>query len=127
MSLTVSRWLALLLFVVCARAAAAQSACLTDAQCADGDLCDGIERCVAGTCVPPTAPLACDDGDPCTIDGCDPAAGCSHADVACPATCGLGDDGVRCSDGTACTVDDTCAGGNCVGTPLPDEIGRAHV
>jgi Dictyostelium (slime mold) repeat len=115
--------MALPLVVVLARGAAAQPTCLTDAQCSDGDLCDGIERCVAGTCTPPTAPLACDDGDPCTVDGCDPNAGCSHADVACPSTCGPGDDGLRCSDGTACTVNDTCAGGVCTGTPLACDDG----
>ena len=115
--------LVMLLLVVITRVAAAQPTCLSDAQCADGDLCDGIERCVGGTCVPPTAPLACDDGDPCTVDGCDPDAGCSHADVACPSTCGPGDDGVRCSDGTSCTVHDTCASGVCVGTPLDCDDG----
>jgi hypothetical protein len=75
--------------------------CVSDAQCADGDLCNGIERCVAGTCTPPSAPLVCDDGDVCTADSCDPGAGCAHADTVCPATCGPGDDGLRCSDGTA--------------------------
>lgn len=92
--------------------------CVSDAQCADGDLCNGIERCVAGTCTPPNAPLVCDDGDACTADSCDPGAGCAHADTLCAATCGPGDDGLRCSDGTACTVGDTCSGGACVGSPL---------
>lgn len=106
-----------------AAGAAAQTTCLSDAQCADGDLCNGIERCVVGTCMPPTAPLTCDDGDACTTDGCDPAAGCSHADDACPMACGPGDDDLRCSDGTACTVGDTCAGGVCGGTPLACDDG----
>lgn len=101
-----------------APAAAAPPTCLSDHQCADGDLCNGIERCVAGTCAAPSAPLACDDGDPCTVDACDPGAGCAHADEACPATCGPGDDGLRCSDGSVCTRGDTCSGGSCVGTPL---------
>lgn len=110
LSLALLPWLAL--------PAAAQPTCASDYQCADGDLCNGIERCLAGTCAASTAPLACDDGDPCTNDSCNSAAGCAHADVACPAACGPGDDGLRCSDGTACTVGDTCSGGTCLGTPL---------
>lgn len=98
--------------------AVAQPTCPSDYQCADGDLCNGIERCVAGTCTASSAPLACDDADPCTNDFCNPAAGCGHADVVCPTTCGPGDDGLRCSDGTACTLGDTCSGGACVGTAL---------
>jgi hypothetical protein len=112
----------ILLFVLLVRAvpvaAGPAPTCLSDSQCADGDLCNGIERCVAGTCVPPSAPLACDDADPCTSDSCNPAAGCAHGDTLCPATCGPGDDGLRCSDGTACTTGDTCSGGSCVGAPL---------
>jgi len=97
-------------------------ACLVDSECADGNLCDGIERCVGGVCRP-GSPLQCDDGDPCTADGCDPTAGCLHQDTACPATCGPGDDGLRCSDGSACTVGDTCMGGMCVGTPVDCDDG----
>jgi hypothetical protein len=120
---TLVRVALLSLLALTAHPAAAQTSCLTDAQCADGDLCNGIERCVVGTCQPPVGPLACDDGDPCTNDGCDPGAGCTHADVACPSACGPGDDGLRCSDGTACTVGDTCAGGVCSGTPLACDDG----
>jgi hypothetical protein len=109
---------ALMLAFAAATPLGAQPTCLSDLQCADGDLCNGIERCDGGTCLPPTAPLACDDGDACTDDSCNPSAGCAHADVACPATCGPGDDGLRCSDGTACTTGDTCSGGACSGTPL---------
>lgn len=116
--------LLLMLGLVTATASSAGTpACLSDYQCADGDVCNGIERCVAGSCEPATAPLACDDGDPCTTDTCDATAGCAHADVACPATCGPGDDGLRCSDGTACTTGDTCSGGACVGTPLACDDG----
>jgi hypothetical protein len=101
----------------------AQPTCVSDYQCADGNLCNGIEHCIAGTCAPSTAPLVCDDGDPCTVDSCNPAAGCAHADTACAATCGPSDDGLRCSDGTACTAGDTCSGGACVGTPLACDDG----
>jgi hypothetical protein len=92
-------------------------ACLVDSECANGSLCDGIERCIAGACQAGSA-LQCDDGDACTVDTCNPAAGCVHQDTACPTSCGPGDDGSRCSDGTACTVGDTCAGGACVGAPV---------
>jgi len=113
------RFVAALSFLIALHGpAAAQLTCLGDQQCADGDLCNGIEHCVVGSCVASPAPLVCDDGDACTNDTCNPTAGCAHADVACPATCGPGDDGLRCSDGTACTVGDTCSGGACVGTTL---------
>lgn len=101
-------------FVLVTRGGAGAQSCVSDAQCAAGTLCDGIERCVAGVCQS-GAPLDCDDGDPCTTDSCNPTAGCAHQDDACPTSCGPGDDGQRCSDGTACTLGDTCSGGACVG------------
>jgi len=49
----------------------------------------------------------CNDFDPCTkdicLDGC-----CVNSPLY----------GVPCNDGDACTTDDTCEGGECVGTPL---------
>ncbi|GMV39431.1 MAG: hypothetical protein AMXMBFR64_11470 [Myxococcales bacterium] len=50
---------------------------------------------------------ACDDGNPCTTDACDPAKGCVHTD-----------NGALCNDGDACTVADTCDAGSCGGNPL---------
>jgi hypothetical protein len=45
--------------------------------CSDEDACNGVEACDgAGACAPGT-PLDCDDGDACTLDACDLAAGCS--------------------------------------------------
>ena len=44
----------------------------------------------------------CDDGDPCTVDGCTAEAGCLHGPV----------DGC-CSDGTPCGPGQQCAGGTC--------------
>jgi len=109
---------AFLVFLVWSMTAAPQArACLFDSECADGNLCNGIERCIAGACQA-GAPLQCDDGDACTVDSCEPTAGCAHHDTACPTACGPGDDGLRCSDGSACTVVDTCTGGVCVGTAL---------
>jgi cysteine-rich repeat protein len=44
--------------------------------CANADICDGDETCDgAGTCESAAA-MACDDGDPCTQDLCDPILGC---------------------------------------------------
>jgi hypothetical protein len=46
-------------------------------------------------------PIACDDGDPCTTDWCDPTTNaCRHAIKSC-------------SDGNACTID-SCFRGVCV-------------
>lgn len=48
---------------------------------------------------------ACDDGNVCTDDGCDPETGCIYS----PA------DGVACDDTDACTVADNCMDMVCVG------------
>jgi len=48
------------------------------ARCDDADLCNGRETCQGGTCRA-GAPPTCDDGDPCTVNGCAPAVGCQYA------------------------------------------------
>ncbi len=53
-------------------------ACAEDADCQDGFACNGVEVCAAGRCVAGAAP-DCDDGDPCTLDGCTEGRGCVHA------------------------------------------------
>ncbi len=55
----------------------ALAACASDGDCDDGNACTGVERCVGHACVAGT-PLGCNDGDVCTADACDPAAGCVH-------------------------------------------------
>ena len=50
-------------------------ACTTDAECDDGNVCNGAEYCQAGVCYSRT-PLVCDDADPCTVNSCDPMLGC---------------------------------------------------
>jgi outer membrane protein assembly factor BamB len=60
--------------------------CTSDADCGNGDQCDGAERCEAGVCVAGSAP-SCDDGQPCTADRCDPQLGCRNvitAGLPCP-------------------------------------------
>ncbi|AKF04947.1 putative metal-binding motif-containing protein [Sandaracinus amylolyticus] len=72
-------------------------------RCQDDDACNGREVCSADLgCLPAPALLDCSDGDPCTVDTCDPATGCgsttvlrdADADGAVDARCG-GDD---CND-----------------------------
>ena len=55
------------------------------------------------------SPAACDDGNSCTVDGCNGAGKCTHAPVA---------DGTTCDDGSACTTNDACAAGACRGTAV---------
>ena len=69
--------------------------------CSDGDVCNGMETCQAGVCMPGT-PLNCDDPPACT-DGCDPLQGC----VAIPGCCRTPSD---CPGSNVCTscVDNRC-------------------
>lgn len=85
------------------------NACSTDADCGDGDACNGTERCVANACVSGPAPV-CGDPDPCRVGTCDAVTGCGSI----PAP-----DGTTCDDGHAGTVDDACRVGTCVGVQLP--------
>jgi len=55
------------------------------APCPDGDACNGDEMCDGGSCGAGTPP-DCDDGDACTLDGCDALTGCTNVD-----TCGSGE------------------------------------
>jgi hypothetical protein len=71
--------------------------------CDDDDACTTGEACDAGLCVGGTA-VGCDDGIPCTLDTCDPDAGCVH--VPQHDLCG------------ACAACDASAG--CVAGPRPD-------
>lgn len=67
----------------------------------NGDQEGWIARYVPGS--DPVAP--CDDGDPCTDDGCDPTMGCTHDFNNAP-----------CDDGNPGTLNDLCDNGVCVGT-----------
>ena len=60
------------------------------APCAGGDKCTASGACDLGKCVPSIEPLSCDDGNPCAVDLCAPATGCSHEPVADDQPCGLG-------------------------------------
>ena len=66
--------------------------------------CDASATCLQGLCV--TKELVCDDGDPCTVDACDPESGaCTH----------LLAQGAPCDDANACTKGETCGAEGCGG------------
>jgi cysteine-rich repeat protein len=46
--------------------------------CNDNNVCNGTETCTDGVCSGGTR-IECADADPCTVDTCDPQAGCRHA------------------------------------------------
>ena len=75
----------------------------------DGDPCNGFEFYdpSAGGCSV-TEPMACSDGDPCTLDFCQPGVGCVFSPFD-------GGPPVDCDDGNPCTTGETCALGKCVG------------
>ncbi len=60
----------------------------------------------AGTCAT-LGPNACDDGNACTFESCDPVKGCSHAPAA---------------DGAGCGDTKVCLAGACVAPPAPGMI-----
>ncbi len=76
--------------------AASGTACgeTTPTACSQGDGCQA-SSCMSG------ASVSCDDDEPCTVDSCDPDAGCAHS----PAADGTACPGGLCYDG-AC-VDPT--------------------
>jgi hypothetical protein len=57
------------------------SECRDASECQDGLACNGEELCEQGRCVAGTAP-DCDDGDRCTLDGCNEGSGCVHVRAA---------------------------------------------
>jgi hypothetical protein len=88
------------------------SCCRSGGDC-PADACT-IRACVASTCTGGT-PVDCDDADPATVDGCDPATGCTHAtlpvsgctsDVECPA------------DADPCTVERCIPSQGCASQPV---------
>lgn len=74
--------------------------------CDDGDACTSGDVCEDGACG--GAAATCDDGNPCTVDTCDPARGCTHDALA---------DGARCDDGDRCSTNDLCRAGVCEAGP----------
>ncbi len=60
-------------------------------------------------------PGSCDDGDPCTVDSCDPDVGCATS----PGT------GAPCTDQDPCTFGDVCLDGTCTGQAATCDDGNA--
>lgn len=75
--------------------------------CSDGNLCNGIETCVNGSCVAGT-PLVCpNNGLGCDgTETCNPALGCTTINVP------------SCADSVACTVDSCVEPGSCQNIPV---------
>ena len=69
--------------------------------CDDEDACTVGETCSEGLCAGGIA-TNCNDGNLCTTDLCEPAAGCIHEDNSAP-----------CNDDNVCTVGDQCGDGFC--------------
>lgn len=109
--------------------------------CDDGDACTSNDFCAEGQCRA-GGPTDCDDGNTCTLDTCDPIAGCVHLPTLAPCCIGavsVCDDGDPCTDDACdpattdgcvhtpnsapcddwdpCTIGDRCGDGVCLGTP----------
>ncbi len=76
------------------------------APCSLGNACSNQDVCKDKLCAPGPA-VNCDDGNACTLDTCDPDAGCDHAATAAP-----------CDDSNPCTKEDECGDGTCMGGVL---------
>jgi len=80
--------------------------CVYDADCDDGNFCNGLEVCAgAGGCVEGPAP-SCGEPTACTAPGCTPEGGCFTE---------LAADGTPCDDGRGETSEDVCLAGVCEG------------
>ena len=81
---------------------------------ADGSVCTADDACSGATCTAGPA-KACDDGNPCTDDGCEPKSGCTTAHNT-----------AACDDGNACSIGDACASAACMpGTATVCDDGNA--
>ena len=85
--------------------------CQNDADCSDGDFCNGVESCNGGVCVA-GSPVDCADGNACTVDTCSPSGGCSNTPL-------------DCDDGNECTVDSCDGVLGCVNVPINCDDGNA--
>ncbi|MFT5432107.1 MAG: hypothetical protein ACI9OJ_002805, partial [Myxococcota bacterium] len=65
----------------------------TGTGCDDGNACTADDTCDSGACA--GAAIDCEDDNVCTTTGCDPASGCTTANMA---------DGTECDDGSVCTM-----------------------
>jgi predicted outer membrane repeat protein len=89
----------------CTKDACADHSCShvgVEGPCDDGSVCTSADACAGGVCTGKAK--VCEDGEPCTVDGCDAKSGCTivNAPTETP-----------CEDGKACTIGDHCVGGSC--------------
>jgi hypothetical protein len=83
--------------------------CATAADCLV-DRCHA-QVCRSQRCTGDPLPISCDDGDPSTVDGCDPATGCTHTPLGSTTTSTLAG-GCRV-DGDCPAPDDPCSVAAC--------------
>lgn len=102
-------------------------ACANDVDCDPLGRCGGV-GCEGGVCVA-VAPLACDDGNACTIDSCPNANGCRNELRVC-------DDQRACNGAETCSPTDGCVAGSvpncddgdrCTDDSCAEPAGCAHV
>jgi hypothetical protein len=91
--------------------------CSESRECADELICNGVETCFNGLCLP-GIPFDPDDGDPCTVDSCVEGAGVANPPGNEGASCDAAGAPGSCRAG-ACVPDGTDAG------PLSDAGGSA--
>ena len=108
-------------------------ACGSDADCSDGQACNGVERCVANACVAGT-PMVCDDGNVCNgTERCVGSSCVAGTPLQCPADEGPCFDSscdakAGCMvtvhpDGTSCQTSMSgaqgqCSAGVCIAAPV---------
>ena len=69
-----------------------------EGECSDNDLCTVADTCVAGECQS-GAPQACQDGNVCTQDTCEPDLGCVYPPIVPCCSNGALEQGEQCDDG----------------------------
>lgn len=101
--------------------------------CNDGFLCTTGDRCQFGVCLGDFRICPDADGNPCTLDFCNPQTGACMATSFSPCTscqtcvratsgplpfrCDPSGNGTSCDDFNVCTGDGICNGGECLGAP----------
>jgi hypothetical protein len=80
---------------------------------------------MASTCTAGT-PVSCDDRDPLTVDGCDPAVGCTHTTTTLPGGA-CGSDADCPPDADPCTVEACDPAAGCISRPVGGFDGLACI
>jgi sugar lactone lactonase YvrE len=107
-----------------AAAPASAQFCMSDPECDDGQVCNGVEFCdlMGGGFCQSGMPVACNDGDPCTFDICNEPGTCTfvssgdgEAAAGPDALCNTTDDNLDLfgTDGSCGTMDDLTGDGYC--------------